>query len=138
MSRADTHTTQEALHRLCALLQSPGASADELQVVLGGLDRAAINTVVDDAASDTLLHIAARGGDVIVVQLMLTAGADPLARNAKGRSPGRQLGIDEDVRSELEAAAILERARKDAARAAVWNEALKRTQIESAFVLQIL
>ena len=75
---------------------------------------------------------------LVIVRVLLTAGADPLARNAKGRTPGKQLKINEDVRTELEAAAAAQRADKDAARSAVWSEALKKTQTDSAFGLQTL
>ena len=138
MSTVYADTQQEALLRLRTLLERPAAEADDVQALLDGLDRAAINAMDHDAAGDTVLHIAARGGNPVIVQLLLTAGADPLARNAKGRTPGKQLNIDEDVRTELDVAAAAQRADKDAARTAVWSEAMKRTQTESAFGLQTL
>ena len=106
--------------------------------ILDELDRAAIDTVDNDDAGDTVLHIAARCGDLSVVQLLLTAGANPLVRNAKGRTPGEQRNIDEDVRTELAAAAAAQRAHNDATRGAVWSDARKKTQTESAFGLRTL
>ncbi len=123
---------------LRTLLQSPtGAEADDVAVILMRMDPASINEA-DHATGDTVLHVAARTADLAVVQLLLAAGADPLRRNVKGRMPGKQLNINDDVRTELDAAAAARQATNDTARAAVWGGAVQRTQNESAFGVQTL
>ena len=131
-------TENTLLENLRALLQSPaGAEADDIAVILRSLDPASVNDS-NHATGDTVLHVAARTADLAVVQLLLAAGADPLRRNVKGRTPGKQLNIQDDVRTELDAAAAARQATKDAARAAVWGGAVQRTQTESAFGVQTL
>ncbi len=126
------------LENLRTLLQSPaGAEADDVAVILRRLDPSSVNAA-DRATGDTVLHIAARTADLAVVQLLLAAGADPLRRNVQGRTPGKQLNIQDDVRTELDAVAAAQQADNDAARAAVWGGAVQRTQTESAFGVQTL
>ena len=138
MTACDAEKPIALLADLRALLQNPaGAKADDVAILLGNMDRASINAL-DRDEGDTLLHVAARAGDLAIVQLLLAAGADPLQRNTNGRTPGKQLNLEDDVRAELEAAAAAQQARTDAARAAVWGGAVQRTQTESAFGVQTL
>ena len=133
---ADTKKT--LVENLRTLLQrSTQAEADEVATLLRNVDSTAINEP-DPATGDTVLHVAARTADLAVVQLLLAAGVDPLRHNAKGRTPGGQLNIQDDVRTQLDAAAAARQANKDAARAAVWGGAVQRTQTESAFRVQTL
>lgn len=138
MPAADANTRWTLLAEVRTLLQSPGgADAGDISALLKQMDCESINAS-ETAAGDTILHVAARTSDLDVVKLLLAAGADPLIRNAKGRTPGKQLYVEDDVRTELEAAAARQQAEKDAARSAVWGGAVQRTQTESAFGVQTL
>ena len=131
-------TASTSLENLRTLLHSPtGADADDVAAVLKDLDLISVNEA-DHVTGDTALHVAARTAGLAVVRLLLAAGADPLRRNVKGRTPGKQLNIEGDVRTELEAAAAAWQLTSDAARAAVWAGAVQRTQTESAFGTQTL
>ena len=138
MAACDADSQRMLLAEVRVWLQSPGgAEVDRIAALLDRMDRASINAI-DPAAGDTVLHVAARAGDLAVVKLLLAAGANARLQNAKGRTAGMQLNLGDDVRTELDAAAAAQQVHKNAAQSAVWGGAVQRTQTQSAFGLQTL
>ena len=62
--------------------------------------------IAADEDGDTPLHNAARGNHTEVVQLLLSHGADPRARNAEGHTPAQE--ADEEPVIELLKKAIMD------------------------------
>ncbi|XP_063851662.1 ankyrin-1-like isoform X2 [Scylla paramamosain] len=70
-----------------ALLLAARKGLPQLTYLLLWVDRLPVDAVLDDACCTTTLHEAASHGQDCCVELLLSAGADPLRRDAYGQTP---------------------------------------------------
>lgn len=125
-----------AANALLSLVEDPEASPQDILALVSACGVGIL--VQRDSAGDTALHIAAQRASLEACRCLLDAGADPTARNNKGRTPAAQLGVDPGMASLLTEAAQAWQACREAARAALWNAKMQATQTQSAYGIRTL
>lgn len=128
-SSSSAFSTDSKVNTRLHALAEAGAGYD---AVLSLARDPGVNVNAANHDEDTPLHIASRMGHLEVVRALVDAGADPLRRNRKNRTPGGQLKLKAEIRDCLWEAEEVAKQQKSLKQSELWDSKMKGTQTDNA------